>query len=78
MITIFFFGSGNSDGFIADRIQLNLNASQVEMGNRLVDALIYINLTTGAISAFLLHVINRLPSNLSPSTHRVSLILLLS
>lgn len=56
MVTIFFFGLGQSGTFIANRIQLNLNASQVDTGNGLANALIYINLTTGALSDFLKHV----------------------
>lgn len=58
IINHFFSGLGESGSFIGDRIQLNLNASQVEMGSQPADALIYINFTTGARFAFLLNAIN--------------------
>lgn len=69
MVTFFFFGLGKSGTFIANRIELNLNTSQVDTSNESANALIYINLTTGALSDFLKHVINRLLSNLFLSTY---------
>lgn len=68
-------GSGESGSFISDRIQLNLNVSQVEMGNQPADALIYINFTTGSNLLFLLRAIKTLLVNLSPTNHCMFLIL---
>lgn len=71
------FSSGESGSFVGDRIQLNLNVSQVEMGSQPADALIFINFTAGANFAFLLHAINTLVVNLSCTNHPVFLILIL-
>lgn len=54
-LDIYFFRLGQSGSFIGDRIQLNPNVSQVEMGNQPADALIFINFTTGAHFALLYH-----------------------
>lgn len=50
---VFCFATGDSDSFIANRIQLNTNATRVVVGNGFVaDALIYIQFPKGEFSAF--------------------------
>lgn len=51
--SVFCFAKGDSDSFIANRIQLNINATQVVVGNGFVaDALICIQFPKGEFSAF--------------------------